>query len=89
MCFICSGIVQSLAWLVRQVAEVENDLTSAERILHYANELVRPSCPIISLALALKDLLVRHLQELEAAHDVPETQPPKEWPQEGKISFQK
>ncbi|CDZ96537.1 abc transporter [Phaffia rhodozyma] len=33
------SIVQAFSWLVRQVAEVENDSTSVERILHYADEL--------------------------------------------------
>ncbi|WVQ68434.1 uncharacterized protein L199_006642 [Kwoniella botswanensis] len=32
-------VQQSFSWLVRQVAEVENDMVGAERIMHYANEL--------------------------------------------------
>lgn len=32
-------VQQSFAWLVRQLAEVENDMVGAERIMYYANEL--------------------------------------------------
>ncbi|WWC63484.1 uncharacterized protein I303_106087 [Kwoniella dejecticola CBS 10117] len=32
-------VQQSFSWLVRQIAEVENDMVGAERIMHYANEL--------------------------------------------------
>ncbi|WWC90534.1 uncharacterized protein L201_005470 [Kwoniella dendrophila CBS 6074] len=32
-------VQQSFSWLVRQTAEVENDMVGAERIMHYANEL--------------------------------------------------
>ncbi|WVR09429.1 hypothetical protein IAU60_006496 [Kwoniella sp. DSM 27419] len=32
-------VQQSFSWLVRQVAEVENDMVGAERIMHYANEI--------------------------------------------------
>ena len=30
---------ESFAWMVRQVAEVENNMSAVERIVHYANEL--------------------------------------------------
>ncbi|WVQ95135.1 hypothetical protein IAU59_002229 [Kwoniella sp. CBS 9459] len=32
-------VQQSFSWLVRQIAEVENDMVGAERIMHYANEI--------------------------------------------------
>jgi len=32
-------IQQSFSWLVRQLAEVENDMVGAERVMYYANEL--------------------------------------------------
>lgn len=32
-------VQQSFSWMVRQLAEVENDMVGAERIMHYANEL--------------------------------------------------
>lgn len=32
-------IQQSFSWLIRQLAEVENDMVGAERIMHYANQL--------------------------------------------------
>ena len=32
-------VQQSFSWLVRQIAEVENDMVGAERIMHYANTL--------------------------------------------------
>jgi ABC-type multidrug transport system fused ATPase/permease subunit len=32
-------VQQSFSWLIRQLAEVENDMVGAERIMHYANEL--------------------------------------------------
>jgi len=32
-------VQQAFSWAVRQLAEVENDMNSAERVLHYANEL--------------------------------------------------
>ncbi|ORY35691.1 P-loop containing nucleoside triphosphate hydrolase protein [Naematelia encephala] len=32
-------VQQSFSWLVRQLAEVENDMVGAERIMYYANEL--------------------------------------------------
>jgi len=32
-------VQQAYSWLVRQIAEVENDMVGAERILHYANTL--------------------------------------------------
>ena len=34
---------QSFSWLIRQLAEVENDMVGAERIMHYANELEQES----------------------------------------------
>ncbi|KAG8814736.1 hypothetical protein FRC17_000994 [Serendipita sp. 399] len=33
------SVQQAFGWLVRQTAELENDMNSAERILHYANEI--------------------------------------------------
>ncbi|TXT15664.1 hypothetical protein VHUM_00167 [Vanrija humicola] len=33
------SVQQAFSWLVRQLAEVENDMVGAERILHYANHL--------------------------------------------------
>ena len=33
------GVQQSLGWLIRQVAELENDMNSVERIIHYAKNL--------------------------------------------------
>ncbi|EKM58203.1 uncharacterized protein PHACADRAFT_116921 [Phanerochaete carnosa HHB-10118-sp] len=33
------SVQQAFGWLVRQSAEVENDMNSVERIIHYANEL--------------------------------------------------
>jgi hypothetical protein len=30
---------QAFGWMVRQSAEVENDMNGVERILHYANEV--------------------------------------------------
>ncbi|KAF8558202.1 ABC transporter [Imleria badia] len=32
-------VQQSFGWMVRQVAEVENDMNAVERIIHYANEV--------------------------------------------------
>ena len=32
-------VQQSYSWLIRQIAEVENDMVGAERIMHYANAL--------------------------------------------------
>ena len=82
------GIVQTLAWLVRQVAEVENDLTSAERVSSSALprrvDLSSPFLPALHQILHYANEL-----ELEAAHEVLDTTPPKEWPQSGKIVFEK
>ena len=33
------GVQQSLGWLIRQVAELENDMNSVERVIHYAKNL--------------------------------------------------
>lgn len=33
------GVQQSFGWLVRQAAELENDMNSVERIIHYAENL--------------------------------------------------
>ena len=57
-------VQQSFSWLVRQLAEVENDMVGAERVIHYATAL-----------------------EQEPPHKIAGTQPPKEWPQEGRIEF--
>ena len=57
-------VQQSFSWLCRQVAEVINDMASAERVLEYTHDL-----------------------DQEAAHEIPETKPPANWPSEGKISF--
>ncbi|KAL7424431.1 ATP-binding cassette transporter yor1 [Cryptotrichosporon argae] len=43
-------IQQSLSWVVRQLAEVENDMVGAERILHYANELEQEAAHEIEAA---------------------------------------
>ncbi|OWZ63367.1 hypothetical protein AYX15_04629 [Cryptococcus neoformans] len=37
------SVQQAFSWLVRQIAEVENDMVGAERIMHYANELEQES----------------------------------------------
>lgn len=33
------SVQQAFGWLVRQIAEVENDFNSVERIVHYAKQL--------------------------------------------------
>ena len=33
------AIQSTFSWMIRQIAEVENDMVSTERIMHYANEL--------------------------------------------------
>lgn len=33
------SIQQAFGWLVRQTAEVENDMNSVERVIHYAHEI--------------------------------------------------
>ncbi|GAA5994171.1 uncharacterized protein JCM10292_001909 [Rhodotorula paludigena] len=40
-------ISQAFSWMVRQGAEVENDLNSVERVLHYAHKLEREAPPVI------------------------------------------
>ncbi|BGP58188.1 hypothetical protein JCM8202v2_005849 [Rhodotorula sphaerocarpa] len=40
-------ISQAFSWMVRQAAEVENDLNSVERLLHYANKLDREAPAVI------------------------------------------
>ncbi|GAA5952191.1 hypothetical protein JCM8115_003528 [Rhodotorula mucilaginosa] len=40
-------ISQAFSWMVRQAAEVENDLNSVERLLHYANKLEREAPAVI------------------------------------------
>ncbi|KPV77486.1 uncharacterized protein RHOBADRAFT_24011 [Rhodotorula graminis WP1] len=40
-------ISSSFSWMVRQGAEVENDLNSVERVLHYANELDKEAPAVI------------------------------------------
>ena len=40
-------VQQSYSWLVRQIAEVENDLVGAERIMYYANALEQEPAHVI------------------------------------------
>lgn len=40
-------ISSAFTWMVRQAAEVENDMNSVERLLHYANELEREAPAVI------------------------------------------
>ncbi|TNY22115.1 P-loop containing nucleoside triphosphate hydrolase protein [Rhodotorula diobovata] len=40
-------ISSAFSWMVRQGAEVENDLNSVERVLHYANELDKEAPAVI------------------------------------------
>ncbi|GAA6031091.1 hypothetical protein JCM8097_004000 [Rhodosporidiobolus ruineniae] len=41
------SISSAFSWMVRQGAEVENDLNSVERVLHYANNLEREAPAVI------------------------------------------
>lgn len=43
-------ISSAFTWMVRQGAEVENDMNSVERLLHYANELEREAPAVIESA---------------------------------------
>ncbi|KAM0751625.1 P-loop containing nucleoside triphosphate hydrolase protein [Meredithblackwellia eburnea MCA 4105] len=40
-------IQQAFSWMVRQGAEVENDMNSVERVIHYADELEREAPAVI------------------------------------------
>ncbi|KAK4687016.1 hypothetical protein P7C73_g3094, partial [Tremellales sp. Uapishka_1] len=40
-------VQQSFSWLVRQMAEVENDMVGAERIMYYANQLEQEAPHVI------------------------------------------
>lgn len=59
------SVQMAFSFGVRQLAEVENDMNSVERLLHYGSGL-----------------------EQEAAFEIPEHAPPREWPQRGEIVFQ-
>jgi ABC-type multidrug transport system fused ATPase/permease subunit len=66
---------QAFGWLVRQSAEVENDMNSVERVVHYANEIeqeapyeipeTKPSAPWPSAGqVELRDLVLKYRPEL-------------------------
>ncbi|KAG9315243.1 hypothetical protein JVU11DRAFT_4377 [Chiua virens] len=68
-------VQQSFGWMVRQIAEVENNMNSVERIAHYANEVeqeaphqlknsvVSPSWPVEG-CIAMKDVFMKYRPEL-------------------------
>ncbi|XP_053675062.1 probable multidrug resistance-associated protein lethal(2)03659 [Anopheles nili] len=60
------GMTGMVQWGMRQSAELENTMTSVERVVEYDNVDPEPA--------------------LEAE---PDKKPPKEWPQEGRIKFEK
>lgn len=41
------SIQQAMSWMVRQAAEVENDMNSVERIFHYGHELEQEAPEVI------------------------------------------
>lgn len=59
-------ISQAMTWMVRQGAEVENDMNSVERVVHYGEALEAEAPPVIE-----------------------DNRPPKEWPAQGAINFDK
>ncbi|KAI0925971.1 hypothetical protein AcV5_008554 [Taiwanofungus camphoratus] len=71
------SVQQAFGWLVRQMAEVENDFNSVERIVYYANELEqepshelpdrKPVAPWPSQgSLEFKDVVLKYRPELPA-----------------------
>jgi ABC-type multidrug transport system fused ATPase/permease subunit len=58
------SVQQAFGWMVRQSAELENDMNSVERIIHYAEQI-----------------------EQEAAYEIKDAKPPKEWPASGAIEI--
>lgn len=69
------SVQQSFSWLVRQLAEVENDMVGTERVLHYANELEqeaqhtieekKPAAPWpFEGRIEFKDVRMRYREEL-------------------------
>ena len=69
------SIQQSFGWLVRQVAELENDMNSVERIIHYSENLeqepphripeTKPNAPWPSEGhVEIKDVVLRYRPEL-------------------------
>jgi ABC-type multidrug transport system fused ATPase/permease subunit len=69
------SVQQAFSWMVRQSAEVENNMNSVERILHYANEIEQEATyeipetkPLTSWpsqgAIEIKDMVMRYRPEL-------------------------
>jgi ABC-type multidrug transport system fused ATPase/permease subunit len=69
------SVQQAFGWMVRQSAEVENDMNSVERILHYANgieqeaayeipETKPPASWPSQGAIEIKDMVMRYRPEL-------------------------
>ena len=70
------SIQQSFGWLVRQVAELENNMNSVERIIHYSENLeqepphripeTKPNAPRPSEGrVEIKDVVLRYRPELQ------------------------
>lgn len=69
------SVQQAFGWLVRQTAEVENDMNSVERVVHYATEIeteaahelpdAKPTTPWPSEGrVELKDVILNYRPEL-------------------------
>ncbi|KAG1882251.1 ABC transporter [Suillus subluteus] len=68
-------VQQSFTWMVRQVAEVENNMNSVERVVHYAKEVEQEAAHEVEDSLApadwpsqgeivMKDVVMRYRPEL-------------------------
>ncbi|KAJ7510425.1 ABC transporter [Mycena galericulata] len=71
------SVQQAFSWMVRQSAEVENDMNSVERVLHYATEVEqeaaieipdkKPAAPWPSRGqIEMKDVVLKYRPELPA-----------------------
>lgn len=78
------GLTDMLQWGMRQSAELENQMTSVERVFDYINcpqESAFKSSPG-SIDFIIFNIDIRHRISLFVE------KPPKKWPQNGQITFQ-
>ncbi|OJA08425.1 hypothetical protein AZE42_08305 [Rhizopogon vesiculosus] len=88
-------VQQSFGWMsfglmVRQVAEVENNMNAVERVVHYAKELEQEApheiedSPAASNWPSRGNVVMKDLEQ-EAPHEIEDSPVPSNWPSEGKV----